>query len=177
MRVALLLCVVTFSALLPSQQNFERSVDWNLPDRVSAAFEKSKILATYDLSDKINPFYLRGDFDGDGIPDYAVLLQDKKTHHLSIAVVRSRATKVELLGAAIKIRNGVGRDSYTFDDFDWMDAWQVQRKQKLEIDGREGSDPHPGPMAGEGFLVEKSESASGIIYFDGKRYRWYQLGD
>ena len=51
------------------------------------------------------------------------------------------------------------------------------RKQKLEVDEREGSDRHPGPMIGEGVMVEKTESASGIIYFDGKCYRWYQLGD
>jgi hypothetical protein len=32
-------------------------------------------------------------------------------------------------------------------------------------------------MFGEAIMAEKSESASGLIYWDGKRWRWYQLGD
>lgn len=173
MKRAILLLLLTIPGFCWAQVSYR-----NVPEPVIRAFEKSKTFANYDLSDKINPFYLRGDFDGDGIPDYAVLVRNKKTGHIGIAVVRSKAAKVEVLGAGgIGIRNGSGSDSYVMDDYDWMDAWQVARKQRLEPDDREGGDLHLRQMIGEALMVEKTESASGFIYFDGQHYRWYQLGD
>jgi hypothetical protein len=32
-------------------------------------------------------------------------------------------------------------------------------------------------LRGDGLLVEKTESASAILWWDGARYRWYQQGD
>src|SRR3954452_5944027 len=52
----------------------------------------------YQLSDRSNPFYLRGDFDGDGRPDYAVLITNSKDER-GIAVCRAAAAKPEILGA------------------------------------------------------------------------------
>jgi len=49
--------------------------DWNIPRPVWERLDKEKLLSTYEISTKLNPFYLRGDFDGDGKPDYAVLIE------------------------------------------------------------------------------------------------------
>jgi len=59
MKRALLLLFVTIPGFSWAQVSYR-----NVPERVMQAFEKSKIFASYDLSDKINPFYVRGDFDG-----------------------------------------------------------------------------------------------------------------
>ena len=172
------LVMVLLATFASGQLKYDHKVDWSLPEVVLQRFEEANLLDTYQLSDKINPFYLRGDFDGDGVPDYAILVEQKKTHKIGIAIVRSKAAAVEVLGTGgILVRAGAGTGSYLVEDYNWMDAWQVQRKRTLEVDDREGSDKHPGPMVSEGLLVEKTESASAIIYFDGKRYRWYQLGD
>jgi hypothetical protein len=32
-------------------------------------------------------------------------------------------------------------------------------------------------LKGEAILVVKLESSSGLIYWDGKKYQWYQQGD
>jgi hypothetical protein len=55
-----------------------------------------------------------------------------------------------------------------------MDVWQVYPRGPVE----EGVEAGPPPkLRGEALLVEKSESASALIYWNGKRYVWYQQGD
>ena len=55
-----------------------------------------------------------------------------------------------------------------------MDNWQVYPKGR----GARGTDETSVPrFHGEALLVGKSEAASGLIYWDGKRYVWFQQGD
>lgn len=61
------------------------------------------------------------------------------------------------------------------DNFNWMDAWQVTDKLKLETN--ELNEKPPLPMKGEGMLAEKTESGSVLIYWTGKGYHWYQIAD
>ncbi|HWX54306.1 MAG TPA: hypothetical protein VN176_06910 [Verrucomicrobiae bacterium] len=161
-----------------ANQNDDGPTNFNLPPEVSLRFQKENFLAHYDVSNKLNPFYLRGDFDGDGIPDYAVLVLNRATKIVGIAMVRSRARYIEVLGAGgTKLRVAATEDgspSYLLDGFDWMDAWHVERKQHLRFTGLDK--PIKG-MAAEGLLVERSEASSGLIYWDGKRYRWLQTSD
>jgi hypothetical protein len=58
--------------------------DWNIPRPVWERLDKEKLLSTYEISTKLNPFYLRGDFDGDRKPDYAVLIANRATKILGI---------------------------------------------------------------------------------------------
>ena len=160
---------MTIPAFSAGQLKYDRGVDQNLPAIVLDRFESEKFLKSYDLCDKINPFYLRGDFDGDGIPDYAILVRSRTTKQVGIAIVRSGTKKIELLGAG-----GVNLQDGSVKDFAWMDVWLVERKHKLEPNDW---DKPVGQMVGEGIDVEKSESASALIYWNGKRYRWFQTGD
>jgi hypothetical protein len=50
--------------------------------------------------------------------DVAVLVKERSTGKLGIAIVHSPTGKVTILGAGIDIGNGG-------DDFEWMDSWQV----------------------------------------------------
>lgn len=60
------------------------------------------------------------------------------------------------------------------DDFVWMTNWTVRRNKEVGM----GASMEPPPtLKGEALLVEKAESASGIIYWDGEQYLWYQQGD
>jgi hypothetical protein len=162
-------------SMLTAQLKYERGIDWNLPDAVMAAFEKNHTLAVYDLSDSLNPFYLRGDFDGDGKPDYAVLVVNKQTKKHGLAVVRSKSASVDILGAGgTKLRVGSGQESYLLDDFDWMNAWHVESRHAVGIAlGHEVESK----MLGEGIVVEKTESASAVIFWNGRGYEWRQMGD
>jgi|KBSMisStaDraftv2_1062788.scaffolds.fasta_scaffold154386_2 hypothetical protein len=84
---------------------------------------------------------------------------------------------MQVLGAGgKKIHVGTQADGHDLSDFDWMDAWQVYGR--VELTANELNDKSTlGPMTGEGLLVEKTESASSIIDWDGAKFRWYQHSD
>jgi hypothetical protein len=168
MRV-LLTFLMSLAVLSAGQLKYDRGIDMNLPPSALKRFESEKFLKSYDLYEKVNPFYLRGDFDGDGVPDYAILVTSRGTKQVGIAIVRSGAKKIEVLGAG-----GINLQEGSVKDFAWMDVWVVERKHKLEPNDW---DKPIGQMVGEGVEVEKSESASALIYWDGKQYRWFQTSD
>jgi hypothetical protein len=60
------------------------------------------------------------------------------------------------------------------DDFSWMDVWSVYSRGTVERGAVEEAPPR---LRGDALLVEKSESASAILYWNGKTFRWYQQGD
>ncbi len=66
------------------------------------------------------------------------------------------------------------RDGYDADDMNWLDAWKVYDKKDVEPGVGETKKIK---LKGEAIEVFKLESSSGLIYWDGKEYRWYQQGD
>jgi hypothetical protein len=66
------------------------------------------------------------------------------------------------------------RDGYDLDDMNWMDAWQVYYKKDV---GLGVGETKLLKLKGEAIYAGKLESSSGLIYWDGKEYRWYQQGD
>jgi len=145
--------------------------DWlkklNIPNWVRNSFDKNDLNKKYDYSFKINPMYLRGDFDGDNKPDIAILVKNKSSNKLGIIVFHFDSNKFFVLGAGEPIGNGG-------DDFGWMSNWSVKRKEKV---GQGADDKQPPNLVAEALHVEKAESASAIIYWDGSEYIWYHQGD
>ena len=171
---AVLLLLLTLSGL--GQLDYGRKVAWNLPDEARKRLEKVKFFDYYELSDAVNPFYLRADFDGDGKPDYAILVVGKNTDNRVIAICRSGSPNVEILTDMEKsVVFDPKRPAGSVANFNWMDAWQIVRRRKLGAS--ELNEKTPPPMVGEGILVEKTESASAIIYWTGTRYYRYQTSD
>jgi len=115
----------------------------------------------------LNPFYQRGDFDGDGRADYAVLVRHARTGKRGIAFVHRGGVAVYVVGAG----NPIGRGG---DDFSWMDAWRVFERRPVPRGATGGAAP---TLRGDGLMVEKTESASAVLWWDGRGYRWYQQGD
>jgi hypothetical protein len=138
----------------------------DIPEAVKRAIANGP-LANYDLSVRVNLSYLRGDFDGDGKADIAVLVKQRSTGKLGIAIIHGGKDKVTILGAGVGIGNGG-------DDFEWMDSWQVYSKDRVARGAGETSIPH---LRGDALLVGKSEAASALIYWNSKRYVWFQQGD
>ena len=105
---------------------------------------------------------LRGDFDGDGRADAAVLVVEAAApNRKGIALLTSDAERA-LLGAGTAVGNGG-------DDFGWMDAWRVVKKaDATRAIGR---------AAGDGLIVEKAESAGGLIGVVDGRPQWAQWSD
>ena len=133
----------------------------DVPDAVKRALTNGSPGKEYDLSFRANPSYLEGDFNGDGKRDVAVLVKERATGKLGIAIVHGTNGKATILGAGIGIGNGG-------DDFEWMDSWQVYSKTRATHASGETSLPR---LCGDALLVEKSEAASALIYWNGKRVR------
>jgi hypothetical protein len=115
----------------------------------------------------VKPFYLRRDFNGDRNSDVAVLIKQRSTGKLGIAIIHGATDKVTILGAGTAIGNGG-------DDFEWMDSWQIYSKGRAAQEAGEPSVQH---LRRDALLVSNSEAASALIYWNGKRYVWLQQGD
>ena len=122
-------------------------------------------------SSVLDPFYLRGDFDGDGLPDYACLITSSDGLKRGIAVWLSSNPKArfQILGAGVPFQYGAEKS----DDLNF-NAWHVYGKRLV---GQGASQEKPPRLRGEAILVEVKESASGLIYWNGKSFAWYQQGD
>jgi hypothetical protein len=120
--------------------------------------------STYHVSGRINPFYLRGDFDGDGKQDYAVLVTGKEGRDI-IAVCRATARTPLILDDASLPINMADRP---------FDAWMVYPKGVVGPGVEAGPPPK---LKGDALLVIWSESASGLLYWNGKKFQWYQQSD
>jgi hypothetical protein len=136
----------------------------DIPEEINRAIAKGLLAKKYELSFRMDPFYLRGDFNGDNKMDVAALVKQRSTGKLGIAIVNGATGKVIILGAGTAIGNGG-------DDFEWMDSWEIYPKDRMT------SRTSIPKLHGDAFLVSKSESASALIYWNGKRYIWLQQGD
>ncbi len=158
---------ITQSELASAQAPDAAAQLHDIPEAIEKAITKGSLAKEYDVSFHMNPFYLRGDFNGDRKVDVAVLVKQRSTGKLGIAIIHDGVDKVTVLGAGVGIGNGG-------DDFEWMDSWQVYPKDRVAPGAGEAIVPR---LHGEALLVGKSEAASAVIYWNGKRYVWFQQGD
>jgi hypothetical protein len=92
-------------------------------------------------------------FNGDRKSDVALFIKEKSTGKLGIAIVEATMKKFEILGAGKSFGNGGG-------DFSWVDAWSIRHSGKVDR-----------------LYVAKTEAASGVIYWDGSKYKCQQEAD
>jgi len=96
-----------------------------LPQWFQDWFESSGRQARYETACYLNPFYLRGSFDGRGQLDLAVLVVEKSSGKRGILVVHRPGLASYVLGAGTEIGNGG-------DDFGWLDIWHVDAAPRSE---------------------------------------------
>src|ERR1039457_1165570 len=129
------------------------AADPHIPDRVAACLKSADPGLQIDF--RLNPFYLRADFDGDGKPDYAVLV--KKGKERGIVVCRAATPKGTLLGAGVPFNE--------WRDLDFT-SWATYEKRPA------GSGVPK--LFGEAIWLEWGESGSGLVYWNGSRFAWQQ---
>jgi hypothetical protein len=172
MKAQHLRTAIAVSLLATSLTAQPSSWQWPVADWAAVSLERAKIQLTptpgavYVVATRLNPMVLSGDFNGDHLTDFAVLVRHTKNGKIGIAVALQDAG-VEVIGAGRAFGNGG-------DDFTWLDHWYTYTKAPVE----RGADQAPPPqLIGDALFVEKSESASALIYFTPSGYRWYQQGD
>jgi len=138
-----------------------------IPAWAAEALQRPAFAREYALSTSLDPFLLEGDFDGDGRRDVAVLVARRDTGARGVAFLHAGSAQPHVVGAGHALGNGG-------DDFSWMDAWSVHAKGTVRHGAGEAAPPR---LRGDALVVEKRESASAIVYWDGEAYRWYQQGD
>lgn len=160
MKIWMLIVVVALGQLSSYSQStdLEQYVNWNLPTWVNNSFQENELDKSYEFVHLINPFLLRGDFNGDNSPDICVLIKEKISGKRGIAIFHGASNDYYIMGAGQSFENGG-------DDFAWLGVWMVKRSKALD------------KQKGEGIYLAKPESASGLVYWDGQKYRWKQMGD
>ncbi|MBI3220121.1 MAG: hypothetical protein HYZ44_11465 [Bacteroidetes bacterium] len=170
----LIIFLLLLSPLLVSgQDNLEQHtlfvLESSLPSDLLNLYTLEKIKGNYALRTDINPFYLRGDFDGDKVLDYALGIVDRATGKKGILIYHFGAKSYYVVGAGKLISN-----SRNMDDLSLMDAWTIHTVEEVEKGVGETSTIK---LKGEAILGIKTESSSWLIYWTGKEYSLYWQGD
>ncbi|MFC1559202.1 hypothetical protein ACFL39_01290 [Gemmatimonadota bacterium] len=98
----------------------------------------------------MNPFYLRGDFNGDGENDVAVWVRDAASETPGVLIIHSTLDTIYVYGAGRPRPPGNSPD-YTRV---WVDAWRVIRPGYVE-DHPFGTIPEIGVTEGKPFTFER----------------------
>jgi len=140
----------------------------NLPEWACEVVKSKKLNEKYTPAVHLNPFFLSGDFDGDHQTDIAILIRNKKSGESGILIILRKNRIVSVLGAGNLIEGRGG------SNFDWMDMWTLYPKGEVKRSPFENYTP---TLIGDALWAAKSESASVIIFWNGKKYIWYQEMD
>jgi hypothetical protein len=142
----------------------------NVPDEALKDVELGTFAKTYVLNGAMNPFYLRGDFDGDKKTDYAFWIRDKSTGEVGIAIWLTSRRNIVVIGAGAQF--SISGKKVT--NLNFVNTWKVFERKSVE---RAPEAAAPPKLVGDAILAGKSGSASGLIYWDGRAFLWYQQGD
>ncbi len=153
------ICSLLFTSLLLLSTRASTADSDAIPGWAKEVFSQ-KLAAHYRYFNGLHPSHLEADFNGDKKQDVAILIRNKSSGKVGIAIVL-RDKGMTILGAGTPFGNGG-------DNFDWMDSWSISKKESG------GGTP---TLIGDALLLEKMDSASAIVFWDGKEYQWYQQGD
>jgi hypothetical protein len=142
----------------------------SVPEVIGKEITRDDFRSVFQIDDRINPFYLTGDFDGDGKSDYAFLVVRRHENKRGFFVILSSTHTTQILGAGKAIKYGGGNS----DDLNF-NAWVPRRLKNIDLE--DGGLSPQRKARQDGILVSKVESASGIYYWNGKSFRWIQQGD
>jgi len=165
----LLFCIVPCGSISVHAQVTGASPVENSPREVEKAFEKDPLSKTHEFSFHLNPYYLHGDFDGDGKLDTAILVKEKLSGKLGILIFHSGTRKFFLLGAGVNNWQ-IWTNENGGDNFADVNFWFVVRKGPVR---RGDFAERPPKLRGDALIVGRMGVADFLIYWDGHSYRHY----
>ena len=152
--------------------------DWIIPDQIRKCLANGSKRAKTQLRPNLesNPFYLRGDFDGDGQMDLAVAVRGQGEEEIGV-VVCAGSLNITVLGSIAK---GVLFSDVPGDRIMSL-GWCVLRKAEiLDILASNNPRRHDSirrkiPAIRGEMIFFPAEDGMGMIYFLDGRYRWYTI--
>jgi hypothetical protein len=136
------------------------------PDKVARCLTSPKAAGLTVLTDN-NPYYLRGDFDGDGKPDYALSVRSKMGG-MGVLVCAGN-------GALFLLGSGIGGSQFSNmpqDNF-LAPQWAVYGKQEVSaLAAFQSNVPRPVPAVRGESIAMIWEDGISLIYWDGSTFRW-----
>ncbi|MCE5306443.1 MAG: hypothetical protein LLG20_02270 [Acidobacteriales bacterium] len=162
-RVLLTLVTLTATGLLAGEDPLLIH-----PDQIAECL-KSPVSSSVEVDLETNPYYLRGDFDGDGRVDYAVAVRGRKTKRNGVLVCAGNR-KVFILGADQPLKppfSDMPGDNFLAPN------WAVYSKAETEALRAFTSNVPviPGKLYGES-LAMIWEDGIALILWDGRAFRW-----
>jgi hypothetical protein len=139
-----------------------------LPAMIERCLELPNVRQRTEIAKVMNPFYLRGDFDGDGKPDYAVAVKGKQSGKLRVLMCMGN-NRAFLLGS----ENGEHPFSDMREDNYFAPTWMVYTVSEAKEIGRyEGNEPRKLPAVRGEILAMWWEDGMSAIYWDGSAFKW-----
>ena len=148
-----ILILISFASYSQKIEYKDISLKEKIPKWATTMLDIYEYEKEYVISDYLEPFKHEYDFNRDFLLDVAVLIEEKATEKKGILIIHNKNRNSYIVGAGTIFGNGG-------DDFKWMNIWKYDRIDDII-----------------GLYVEKSESASGFISWNGKKYIWTQLSD
>lgn len=138
----------------------------SLPYAFVEKFRKSDLNSDYIIGyQAVNPFYLTGDFDGDGEMDYILRLVSKKNKEKEEDAVFFAKGPPRLLSKDIK-------ETYPGP------AWYVVPKKEKISPGAVAEEGTEVPkLKGDAIMMVRPESSSALVFWNGKRFELFWQGD
>jgi hypothetical protein len=139
------------------------------PERVRQCLRSPQASAV-EVHTDINPYYLRGDFDGDGKADYAVAVAGLKTRRGGVLVCAGNG-RAFVLGADQPLNPPFS--DMPGDNF-FAPNWEVfsrQETRSLEQWGGISAAMPPRKIRGESIAMIWEDGVA-IIYWDGQAFKW-----
>ncbi len=152
----------------------DKSAEWStkrtIPRWARQEFKNHNLDRDYVITYQLYPSYFRGDFNDDGRRDVAILVQNKNSGKSGIVIFHGKRpqaiyTQYFVLGAG-KALGGANAD------FKWVTSWSliVERKATVIFGNRKLPTLH-----GDAIKMAQQEEKTGLIYWDGKKYQWFDL--
>lgn len=147
-----------------TSQHAQFLIGESIPPSLKALYDQMRVGSQYQIDlCHLNPFYLAGDFDGDGRMDYAVRIRRGiQSDRGRLAVLRGSGAVAWLTPDSLLRYPGPG-------------AWYVHpRSQPVDQGVGEGSPP---TLRGDAIMMVVPETSSALVYWNGRRFVSYWQGD
>lgn len=181
-RLSMVIIALLGLAAVTTSFGFRQTQETEL-QRMGAAYEHNLIRqaergglwdsSRYPLNRTLNPYYLRGDFNGDGDNDVAFWVSEKSSGKAGLAVIHSTLDKIYLFGAGSPVPTG---EDDKINVGGWM-TWFV--RQKGTTDTPYNTVPEAGAIEDQPFtferetielVIEIGRSGYALYFVEGKYY-------